>query len=167
LQQGLDGTALAMEQLREQVNISGQLQQMMGRGTEFRGQQSSEIRAVVVWDKPIIQITSTGGRKSLSFMLPAYCPPEGITIVIVPLVALQLDLFKRCMKLKITAHIWKSGQGNPAVSVLFVMPEAAVTVGFDELVRRLQNRGVLDRVVVGECHTVLDGDFRPKLEGWM
>ncbi|KAG6053318.1 hypothetical protein E4U32_007695, partial [Claviceps aff. humidiphila group G2b] len=65
--------------------------QMMGRGTEFRSQQSSVIRAVIVWDKPIVQITRTGGRKSLSFMLPAYCSPEGITVVIVPLVALQLD----------------------------------------------------------------------------
>ncbi|KAG6310454.1 hypothetical protein E4U44_005501 [Claviceps purpurea] len=146
----------------QQVNISGQLQQMMGRGTEFRGQQSSVIRAVIAGDTPIVQITSTGGGKSLSFMLPAYCSPHGTTIVIVPLVALQQDLFERCIKLKITAIIWKSGHSNPPASVVFVTPESAVTKGFEDFVRRLQNRGVLDRVVVDECHTLADGDFRPK-----
>jgi RecQ family ATP-dependent DNA helicase len=149
----------------QQVNIGGQLQQMMGQGTEFRGQQSSVIRAIIAGKTPVIQITSTGGGKSLSFMLPAYCSPDGTTIVIVPLLALQDDLLDRCRKLKITAHIWKSRQGNPVASVVFVTPESAVTGGFGDFVRRLQSRGVLDRVVVDECHTLLDGsaEFRPKL----
>ncbi|KAG6148290.1 hypothetical protein E4U37_007506 [Claviceps purpurea] len=120
----------------QQVNISGQLQQMMGRGTEFRGQQSSVIRAVIAGDTPIVQITSTGGGKSLSFMLPAYCSPHGTTIVIVPLVALQQDLFERCIKLKITAIIWKSGHSNPPASVVFVTPVSAVAKGFEDFVRR-------------------------------
>ena len=149
----------------QQVNISGQLQQMMGQGTEFRGQQSSVIRAIIAGDTPIVQITSTGGGKSLSFMLPAYCSPEGTTIVIVPLVALQDDLLDRCRKLKITSHIWKSRQGNPVASIVFVTAESAVTAGFGDFVGRLQSRGMLDRVVVDECHTLLDGsgEFRPKL----
>ena len=149
----------------QQVNISGQLQQMMGRGAEFRGQQSSVIRAIVAGDTPIVQITSTGGGKSLSFMLPAYCSPDGTTIVIVPLLALQDDLSERCRRLKITSHIWRSRQGNPVASIVFVTPESAVTAGFGDFVRRLQSRGVLDRVVVDECHTLLDGcpEFRPKL----
>ncbi|KAG6266915.1 hypothetical protein E4U47_005546 [Claviceps purpurea] len=120
----------------QQVNISGQLQQIMGRGTEFRGQQSSVIRAVIAGDTPIVQITSTGGGKSLSFMLPAYCSPHGTTIVIVPLVALQQDLFERCIKLKITAIIWKSGHSNPPASVVFVTPVSAVAKGFEDFVRR-------------------------------
>lgn len=155
------------ERLRrlQQANTSGQLQQMMGRGTEFRGQQSSVIRSIIAGDTPIIQITSTGGGKSLSFMLPAYCSPEGTTIVIVPLVALQDDLQERCRRLQITSHIWKSRQGNPLASIVFVTPESAVTAGFRDFVNRLQSRGVLDRVVVDECHTLLDGsaEFRPRL----
>ncbi|KAG6174335.1 hypothetical protein E4U36_000699, partial [Claviceps purpurea] len=71
------------------------------------------------------------------------------------------DLFERCIKLKITAIIWKSDHFNPSASVVFVTPESAVTEGFQDFVRRLQNRAVLDRVVVDECHTLLDGDFRP------
>ncbi|KAJ2546020.1 hypothetical protein EV175_005751, partial [Coemansia sp. RSA 1933] len=149
----------------QQVNVCGQLQQMMGRGCEFRGQQSEVIRAIIGGDSPIVQVASTGGGKSLSFMLPAYCSQGGTTIVIVPLVGLQDDLRERCSKHMITSHIWKSRQGNPAASIVFVTPESAVTSGFGDFVRRLQNRGELDRVVIDECHTLLDGsdEFRPML----
>jgi hypothetical protein len=159
-----EGRFRRLRRLR-QVDISGQLQQMMGRGTEFRGQQSAVIRAIIAGETPIIQITSTGGGKSLSFMLPAYCSPEGTTIVVVPLVALQEDLHKRCTEYQITSHIWNSRQGTPTASIVFVTPESAVTGGFRDYVNRLQNQGVLERVILEECHTLMDGSatFRPKL----
>lgn len=55
-----------------QVDIHGQLKQMMGEEAEFRGAQEAVIRAVIRGESPIVQITGTGGGKSLSFsgMLP-------------------------------------------------------------------------------------------------
>ena len=38
----------------------------------------------------------TGGSKSLTFMLLACCSPGGVTIVVVPLTALEGDIVRRC-----------------------------------------------------------------------
>ncbi|TQV95460.1 DNA helicase [Cordyceps javanica] len=108
-------------------------------------------------------------------MLPAYCSPDSVTIVIMPLVALQEDLHTRCQAAGITSSVWQSGRGMPQSSVVFVTPESACTKGFDDYVYRLQKQGVLDRVVVDECHTLLDASakFWPKIrkvgevmQGW-
>ncbi|PWI64632.1 hypothetical protein PCL_09489 [Purpureocillium lilacinum] len=147
------------------VDIRGELRNMMGDGAAFRGQQEDVIRAVVRGQGPILQVTGTGGGKSLSFMLPAYCSPEGTTIVIVPLTALREDMHGRCEKNKIDSYVWQSHGSHPVATVVFVPPESAVTKGFRDYVNRLQSRQVLDRVIVDECHVLLDAspEFRPKL----
>jgi superfamily II DNA helicase RecQ len=43
--------------------------------------------------------------KSLSFILPAYYSLEGTTIMVIPLVLLREDLYKRCAKSIIKSHI--------------------------------------------------------------
>ncbi|RTE68056.1 hypothetical protein BHE90_017567, partial [Fusarium euwallaceae] len=53
------------------IDMGGQLKQMMGPAAEFRGLQEPVIRAVARGEWPIVQITPTGGGKSLTFMLPA------------------------------------------------------------------------------------------------
>lgn len=148
-----------------QVDIRGQLRMMMGENAAFRGQQETVIRAIIRGESPIVQITGTGGGKSLSFMLPAFCSREGTTIVIVPLVSLREDLHGRCERSRIESHIWQSRNGNRLAPIVFVTPESAVTKGFRDFVNWLQARQALDRVVVDECHVLLDGDmkFRPQL----
>ena len=149
----------------QRVNIGGQLRMMMGAEARFRGRQREVIEAIVGGESPVLQIAGTGEGKSLSFMLPAFCSPEGTTIVVVPLVSLREDLHERCRALGIETHIWQSRQGHRPASMVFVTPESAVTKGFGEFVKRLQGRQALDRVVVDECHTILDGarGFRPQL----
>ncbi|KJZ70997.1 hypothetical protein HIM_09608 [Hirsutella minnesotensis 3608] len=139
-----------------QTNMRGQLRQMMGDETEFRGQQEEVIRSIVRGESPIVQITGTGGGKSLSFMLPAFSASEGTTIVVVPLVSLREDLQTRCEKSRIESHVWHSRGSHPMSRIVFVTPESAVTKGFRDFVNRLQGRQALDRVVVDECHTLLD-----------
>jgi hypothetical protein len=72
----------------QQVDVAGQLRQMMGPSAAFRGQQEAVIRAIIRGESPIIQIAGTGEGKSMSFLLPAYCANDngGTTIVIVPLI---------------------------------------------------------------------------------
>ncbi|KAH7109571.1 hypothetical protein B0J13DRAFT_663600 [Dactylonectria estremocensis] len=50
------------------MDMQGQLQQMMGPAVAFRGLQEPVIRAVVRGEWPIVQITPTGGGKSLTFV---------------------------------------------------------------------------------------------------
>lgn len=147
------------------MDIRGQLRQMMGEDAEFRGIQEPVIKAIMNGLTPIVQVTGTGGGKSLSFMLPAYCSGVGVTVVIVPLVALRDDLLQRCEELQIDVRVWEGERSAQAASIVLVTPESAVTKGFQSFITRLRARGQLDRVFVDECHMVLDaGDgFRPQM----
>nr|ACP42044.1 TLH5 [Pyricularia oryzae] len=148
------------------VDIHGALQRMMGEGAEFRGCQEQVVRSIFKGLTPIVQITGTGGGKSLSFILPAFCTGiTGTTIVVVPLVALREDLWRRCRESGIEAHVWTSRGANRAAAIVFVTPESASTKMFRDFVNRLRVRQQLDRVVVDECHMVLDAgsEFRPQL----
>ncbi|GKU13616.1 unnamed protein product [Fusarium langsethiae] len=147
------------------MDLKGQLGQMMGPSATFRGLQEPVIRAVARGEWPIVQVTPTGGGKSLTFMLPAYCTPDGVTVVITPLVALENDMAVRCAKLGIDAYVWKSRGVQRAASLIFVTPESSVSKGFRTFVERMHGQQKLDRVVVDECHTVLgcSKTFRPQM----
>lgn len=149
----------------QRANIQAELRVLVGTTATFRGQQEAVIRAVMRGESPIVQITGTGGGKSLTFLLPAFCEPEGTTVVIVPLISLRADLQRRCMASGISSYIWQSRGAHQAASIVFVTPESAVTKGFRGFINRLQARQALDRVVVDECHTLAEGqdDFRPPL----
>ena len=85
--------------------------------------------------------------------------------MVVPLVALRADMQRRLEEKGIDAHVWSGRGGNRAASIVLVTPESAVTKGFGEFVNRLRGWQQLDRIVVDECHTVLDSteEFRPKM----
>jgi superfamily II DNA helicase RecQ len=99
------------------------------------------------------------------FMLPASIAPGGTSIVVTPLVSLQGNMQERCEKARISSVQWKSNRPHDSASIVFVTPESAMTKGFAGFIIRLQEMHQLDRIVVDECHTILDGTpkFRPKL----
>jgi superfamily II DNA or RNA helicase len=147
------------------VDLRMELRRMMGPEAQFRGGQEEVIRAIVHGESPVMQIVGTGGGKSLSFMLPAFSSPGGTTIVISPMVALGEDMRRRCEAARIDSWIWDWGVAPRAASIVFVTPEAAHAEGFHTFVERLRQRQQLDRVVVDECHLVLDSgrEFRAKM----
>jgi superfamily II DNA helicase RecQ len=62
----------------------------------FRGIQEAALRAIIYGDEAfILAIMPTGGGKSLLFMLPVAASRDGVTIVIVPMVALRQDMCER------------------------------------------------------------------------
>jgi superfamily II DNA helicase RecQ len=149
-----------------QVDIAAMLRCIQGKAATFRPGQRQAISAVVRGESPVVQITPTGGGKSMSFMLPAYCSQQGRTIVIVPLVSLQEDIRGECMKHGVEAGIWNSKTGvHQGSRIILVITEAVFTAAFQHFIQRLQNQFAIDRVVVDECHTILDGidTFRPAL----
>jgi superfamily II DNA helicase RecQ len=147
------------------MDLTGKLKQLLGPTTEFRPGQEPVIQAIATGKSPIIQVVGTGTGKSLSFILPAKCSSEGISIMVIPMVALQEDIQQRCKELEIDIGVWDSKQTNRAASIILVTPESAVTKGFQDFINRLQGRQLLDRVFIDECHMVLDcnHDFRPRL----
>lgn len=111
----------------------------------------------------MVQIASTGEGKSISFFLPAYVSATidegGVTVVVVPLVALQDDLVRRADEYGIESYVWRQRQKRIA-RLIFVTPESATSKSFYEFVQLLHVRQLLDRVVVDECHMLLDGTYK-------
>ena len=155
---------LRWKQLRY-ANVQAKLETMLGPGAQFRGKQRPAIDAVMQGQSPVMVIMGTGGGKSMLFMLPAACSHGGCTVVIVPLVALQGDLQERCEKAMISSVVWDSRKPYESTSIVFVTPESAVSKTFAGFINRLQELRQLDRIVIDECHTILEGksNFRPKL----
>jgi superfamily II DNA helicase RecQ len=147
------------------VNIHGKLKELMGEKAEFRGLQEKAIHAIMTGQSPIVNIMATGEGKSMLFMLPAYCVNGGTTVVIIPLCSLQEDLERRCRESQIECVQWDSRRPHETASIVLVTPESAVTKTFNTYINRLRSTYQLDRVVMDECHVVLDSgpDFRPKL----
>ena len=85
--------------------------------------------------------------------------------MVVPLVALKADMQRRLKKKGIDAHVWSGRGGNRAASIVLVTLESVVMKGFEEFVHRLRGWQQLDKIIVNECHTVLDSteEFRPKM----
>ena len=149
------------------VDLRGRLQLFMNADApvDFRGNQREVLEAIVSGSKYVLQIAPTGTGKSLSFMLPAYCSPNGTSIVIVPLISLQNDLLKRCKEKCIPAMVWKQGNHDVSPNVVLVTPESAVTHSFKTYMNTLSAGHYLDRIIVDECHSILFGneEFRPNL----
>ena len=110
-------------------------------------------------------VMGTGQGKSLCFMFPAASCAGGITLVVVPLVWLLGDMMVRCEKLGIACAEWRTDRAPGNVSIVFVTPESALTKRFLDYVEALRVTARLDKVVIDECHTILEGTpaFRPKL----
>ena len=146
------------------VDIQGQLEGLVGKEARFRGVQRPAIEAIMQQKSPIVVIMGTGVGKSMAFMLPASCS-TGVTVVVVPLVSLRGDMKDRCMKAGIECVEWDSRKPNEWASVVLVTPESAVGEGFGNFINRQRAMGRLDRVVIDECHVVLDstGGWRMRM----
>jgi superfamily II DNA helicase RecQ len=138
----------------------------MGQNMQFRGKQQVALRAILDGKSPIIVVMPTGGGKSLMFMLPASVKDAGTTVVVTPLIALKQNMLKRCWELGLEYIEWDSGRKIHDSCILLVTPESAISKGFMNYMRKLQSMDRLDRIVIDECHILLNTrlDFRRKLQ---
>ncbi|TKW60305.1 MAG: DUF3505 domain-containing protein [Blastochloris viridis] len=152
------------KQLRK-VNLDLELQRLLGSNATFRQGQKPILEAIMSNRNPILAIMPTSGGKSLLFQLPAASCPDSITIVVVPLVSLLGNLLDRCQAMDIPAAQWQADRAPRGASIIFVTPESAMTKRFQAYLDGLQALARLDRIVIDECHTILEGSprFRPKL----
>ncbi|KAG8352196.1 hypothetical protein FVEN_g9667 [Fusarium venenatum] len=67
--------------------------------------------------------------------------------------------------MNIPAAQWKSDQMVGDARLVFVTPETLFTKHFQAYLDILYSQALLDRIVIDECHTILEGNlgFRPKL----
>lgn len=85
--------------------------------------------------------------------------------VVVPLIALRQDLRHRCHAVGIRCREWSSRSPPDDARVVLVTPESARSDDFVRFINRIRGQGRLDRIVIDECHVVLNPqrDFRPRL----
>jgi superfamily II DNA helicase RecQ len=124
----------------------------------------------------VIVVLPTGGGKSIFFLLPSKLASErgGVSIVVVPFVALIDDLVTRAREAGIDCLQWASaaaqGREHPqrAPQLLVVSADVAHTAEFithADMADMLRGQGRLRRIFVDECHTVMmDVSYRGRLE---
>jgi superfamily II DNA or RNA helicase len=112
---------------------------------------------------PLAVVLPTGGGKSLLFMTPACLEDAGVTVVIVPFRALINNLVETAKKAGIDGMEWRPGETNPA-TLVFVSADKIMGSGFLGYAQLLEDKGLLRRVFVDECHlTFTASDWRPRL----
>jgi superfamily II DNA or RNA helicase len=144
--------------LRE-MDAEAQLKRMMGQDAAFRGVQAEAIQAITAGESPVVVVMPTGAGKSLLFMLPAWAEQGGTTVVVVPLIALRGDMKRRCKTLGISCAEWEGRRPPDAAAIVLVTPEAAVGEGFMTFLNRLRATRQLDRIIIDECHVVLNRQY--------
>ena len=126
-------------------------------------EQAQALTLVMSWTEQVVVVLPTGAGKSAIFMLPCTLPDAGITILIVPLVALRCDLLRRLRELRVEHLEWLPGERREAGLVL-VSVEAAATADFLTYARTLIDQQKLDRIVFDECHlTVTAASYRDSI----
>lgn len=115
---------------------------------------------------PVVAVMPTGSGKSMLFMLPALCSPGGITIVVVPLIALREDMQARCEKMGINCTQWNPRRPIFSSGIVLVTPEAVLGEGCQTYINQLKSVCMLDYIFIDEAHVVLNDqtDFRKQLQ---
>jgi len=87
-------------------------------------------------------------------------------VVVVPLIALRQDMMIRCRRMGIPCREWSRGSIPRAARLVFVTFESAISEDFQTFINWLQATQQLDRIVIDECHVILNNqlDFRRKLQ---
>jgi superfamily II DNA helicase RecQ len=149
----------------KQVDLTAHLQKLTHPQAQFRGLQHQALQAIMARQSRVVIVMPTGGGKSLLYMLPASCSMHSMTVVVVPLVSLLSDLIRRCRQARLRVAQWGETKAVRQAQVVLVTPESAATKSFGRFLQEKIRAGMLDRVVIDECHIFLDSihGWRPKV----
>jgi hypothetical protein len=116
----------------------------------------------------VVLVIGTGSGKTMVVILGAAIANAGITILVLPMVALRGDMLRRFHEVGIRPLVWSIGCKQSA-SLVIVSAEAACTQGFLEYCHIKVSKQELARIVVDEGHlTITASDYRPCMAqlGW-
>jgi superfamily II DNA helicase RecQ len=144
------------------MNAVAELQWMIGKKVTIRSVQGDAIYAIQQGESPIVMVIPIGSGKSVLFILLVFVQVGGVTIVVVPLKALCADMVVRCREVNIRCAVWEHGHVVDGASIVLVTLEKAVSPAFGTFVSCVRQMQRLDRVVIDECHVILNDrwDFR-------
>ena len=161
--------AVLMQRDKKEKAVRKAMQQVLSQqDVGFRSaEQELALHAVINRQTPLIVVLPTGRGKSLLFSVPACMDDAGVTVVVVPYQALIKDLVDRMQKCGIDCIEWKHGKSSPAAVVVVSADAAGDTTSngnFLGYANMLSRKGLLQQVVVDECHLVItSSNWRLKL----
>jgi superfamily II DNA or RNA helicase len=153
--------------------IASGLRKLFGPEAGWRSEKQAECMRTIMGlgdGQLAISVLPTGAGKSILFMLPAVMAGAGTSIVVVPYVALMDDLVARatamgvdCIRFQTSLSAGRDGMARAAR--LVVVSADIVTCGeFSAYADGLLAAGLLQRIFVDECHTVImDASYRARL----
>ena len=126
--------------------------------------QQQAVQAVTSYKEEVVIVLPTGLGKSVLFMLPGVLENAGTTVLVLPLVALRIDLVRRCRELNLEFIEWTVGEERESKFVI-VPIETAASNSFLKYAQRLQRQQQLDRIVFDECHLLVTAaSYRPAMQ---
>ena len=144
------------------------LRSLFDRDATYRSPAQGRMVEQIIsgWGEVVATLATSEG-KSLVFILPTRLPQAGTTVVILPLVVLKQEIFRRYTELGLSFTIWDR-HGDyiryNSCPLIFVSAETAVLSPFRTFITSLDTREALNRVVVDKSHLILTAsDYHPKL----
>ena len=153
-------------------DITRGLQTLFGSSAAWRTVKQEECMRTIFGLGPgrsAICVLPTGAGKSILFLLAAVLPQTGTSIVVVPFVALLHDLVQRAQDMGVDCIAFQSGPAaadrvQRAARLVVVSADVVAGEAFCAYADGLVATGLLQRIFVDECHTVItDVGYRARL----
>ncbi|KAE8383925.1 P-loop containing nucleoside triphosphate hydrolase protein, partial [Aspergillus alliaceus] len=117
--------------------------------------QARALHALLTKVPYLILILPTAGGKTTLFLLGASLAISQTTILVAPLVALKMDLYRKAQALGLSVRIYEDGYDQGSIPrILLVSIESLAMPRFYSYTRTLAAQGQLDRVIFDECHLI-------------
>lgn len=141
------------------------LRQSLGdsKATFRNKEQEESINSVCNGEGDGMFILPTGSGKSQLFMILPFIRKEMLSVVIVPLVALQVDLMKKCQSVGIHGVLWKD-RFSAGVDLVFCSCEHVTKQSYASFIKEMWKTRRLFMIFVDEAHLIKQwSGFRPVL----
>lgn len=144
------------------------LSMLYGEGATFRSrEQMLMVEAVMDRQHHVLAVLPTGSGKTLASYLPAVLESKGITVHMVPFVALFEDVKANAAKfpaVRFAVFPSKEPLDLDNVDVLLFQLESMIEEDALEMLRLLAAAGRLNRIVIDEAHlAITDSNYRGSL----
>ena len=151
------------------TTVQAAFQRIYGPTSEPRGCQEQGLELIWAQNHFTLIISPTGSGKSAFITVPSLVTGDlGLTVVIVPLIALREYLLTTFRNKGLKCAEWTSESVNSppeTATLVLATPESASTVAFASYILRQSRLKRLDRIIIDECHILLtaSSEYRPKI----
>ena len=112
--------------------------------------------------REVVVVLATGTGKSLIAMIAAELSSTGTTILVLPTVALRMNMMERLARFGIRAKVWVPTLTGSA-PIVIASAEGACSSAFLDYAHRLDGQQRLNRIIIDECHLTITARYRKSM----